>query len=293
MTMLKLFFSKRYLFQTFLSAKTAKTLFALLGAAWTIVEASAFFWQEHQELLRSAFPWLLLGSAILTLILQRPVVRVSARLNSQDVQVEVIVGDALKLPGATVVTVCTAFDTTSISDDSLQGQVTRKYFSGNAQFLQEQFRSHLPSPPSSNRYPVGTVAHLRHGAESTYFLAVASRNANGNTSASLDDVRTALPGLWEAVAERGDPDTLVVPLIGTGRARVMEGRSIIAREIIDSFLASCSYSRFCKRLTVVIHPTDFIEHNIDIVELGTYLQFRCKYIQIQKQATVEVGTPTS
>ena len=93
----------------------------------------------------------------------------------------------------------------------------------------------------------------------------------------MEDLRAAMGGLWSFISESGGMERLRVPIIGTGYTRLTEQRSVIVRELLDSFIAACSERRFCESLTIIVAYQDYRKYNIDLEELGRYLAHICKY----------------
>ena len=139
------------------------------------------------------------------------------------------------------------------------------------------------------RYKIGTVVALRPNEQMAYFVAVAQLNEHGVAEASLGEVRTSLGELWHFIGARGDLGSLVIPVIGTGRARVHVSKREMIREIAGSFIAACSERRFCKRLTIVVYEDDYIDDHIELRELGDYIGHLCQYVQMRKSGDAGDG----
>ncbi|MHB1839793.1 MAG: hypothetical protein ACYCPD_08535, partial [Acidobacteriaceae bacterium] len=54
--------------------------------------------------------------------------------------------------------------------------------------------------------------------------------------------------------------------------------------------AACSEGTFCEKLTIVLHEDDVLKNNIDINELGNYLQHLCKYTEFAAETKERTGT---
>jgi len=82
---------------------------------------------------------------------------------------------------------------------------------------------------------------------------------------------------------------LRVPVLGTGLGKLLETRQEIVREILRSFIAACSSNRFCDEFTLVISVKDFIEHEIDLNELGEFLKYLTTYTEMRSASDVGTG----
>jgi hypothetical protein len=82
-------------------------------------------------------------------------------------------------------------------------------------------------------------------------LAITNINEYGVASASYGDLKLALTYLWLFIGRRGLKENIVIPIVGTGFARLPQTREEIIREIIKSFIAACSESTFSDKLTIV------------------------------------------
>ena len=104
---------------------------------------------------------------------------------------------------------------------------------------------------------------------------------SGKAYSSFEEVIENLGKLWNNIADQGELEPLVVPVLATGRARVNVTREKMIREIIQSFIAACSEKKFTEKLTIVISPQDYREHSINLHELGDYLRHVCQYTDLK------------
>ena len=251
---------------------------------------TTFFSKPAGDRIRSAwwaFLLLGLGWAIWT---NRPKHRTSCRLKGRDVSIVIKIGDLFDVGGALVIGSNTTFDTELsvdlISERSVQGQFTRKFYDSSAHLdadidrsLAGVPRTEIPARAHGKRfsYPIGTTASVRPKGRTAYLVAVASLNEHGVAHGTFDDIKSSLPALWEYVATRGDLQPLVMPVLGTGFSRLPQTREEIVREIVQSFVAACAAQRPCESLTIVIPIADFYDHSVDLDELERFTQHVCKY----------------
>ena len=226
---------------------------------------------------------------------------VSHQLSETDILIEIRVGDMFDTDGALVISTSTTFDT-NMSDssvsESVQEQFTRKYYD-NTEHLDHDIEKELADEKhdviednrkgKKKRYEIGTVVKLQPQKQITYLVAAADMNEHGTDSGSLEDMRKSLGDLWDYIGERGELGPLVMPVLGTGHARINVPRERMIREIISSFIAACSEKKVCKKLTVVVWQKDYREHDINLQKLGDYLQHLCEYTDIRDKTDTGAG----
>ena len=205
--------------------------------------------------------------------------------NDTDVAITIHVGDIFRLRGAYVISSNTTFDTDMssglISRESLQGQFTKRYYDRvrhlddelEKSLQAEKYTTDQSKPKKDRRYEIGTVAKVFPRDQLAYFVAIAELNSSGVAYSSLDNVRESLSKLWLYIRRHGELERLVVPVIGTGRARIDVPRHVMVKEIIRSFIdARYSGSKFCENLTIVIHEDDYRHHDMELQEFGDYIR---------------------
>ena len=215
---------------------------------------------------------------------------VSHRLFDTDVIIEIRVTDIFSLTGAYIISTNTTFDTEiatgPISEASLQGQFTRKYYD-KIEHLDDDLTEALKGeqstvdeskPRKKICYDLGTVAKIRPREQLAYFVAIAELNEHGTASSSLDNVRESLNKLWTYIRYQGEFEPLVIPVLGTGRARIHVPRQVMVKEIIRSFVnARYSGNKFCEKLTIAILDEDYRKQDIDLQELLDYIRVHSEY----------------
>jgi hypothetical protein len=223
-------------------------------------------------------------------------------MKGRDVTITLRVGDMFSVPGALVVGATTTFETDVatglISPKSVQGQFTARFYDVVAHLDADLTAALAGVVPERileagrgkrTAYPVGTTVRLTAKGRTAYLVAIASLNEYGVAHSSFEDLKNALPRLWEAVGERGTFEPLVMPVLGSGFSRLAETREELAREIIKSFTAACSSGRPTEALTIVLPPGDFYEHRVDLNELERYLQHMCRYTEFKQPVDVGAG----
>ena len=277
-----------------------KELFATAGFLWLFIELLAFFAPHQTSVLRSYWWAFFLVGLGVALIRAKPLLGASCMLKGRDILLEISVGDIWALEGEVVVTTTTTFDTDGglISKDSLQGQFTQRYFASpdylayelNKKLTGLQGREINRGGKSHKEFPIGTVVHVNSRDRSAYLLALTHLNEYGNATASIEDLRVALPKLWAYISERGNLSNLLIPIIGGGRARIPVSRNLLIKEIIISAIAAASSARFCEKLTVVVSPKDFTSLRVDLREIADFIRLNCQFTQYRFDGTERAGT---
>ena len=297
-----IFLSRHYWLYAVSIKRALASAFTAFGVLWLAVQIISFFSTDGAEWLRSR-P-LLFGTIGLVYAIwnSRPVIRVVNTIAGRDVHIELRVADIFGLPGAVVVSTNTTFETDMVSGliakDTIQGAFTSLYYD-SADYLRRDLELQLPSGHGQQvvragktllSYAVGTTARVTARDRVGYFVALTVLNDHGTASATFDDLKRALPTFWEFVAARGNMETLLVPILGSGRARIPQKRDVIIREIVQSFVAACSDHRFCDSLVIVISPKDFREHDLDLKVLGAFVRHICTYTEFKTASARGTGT---
>lgn len=319
-TIVRIYFSKHYWTNQFVYGKFLNSFFAVCGIAATATQVV----KKVVELFKgpdqanwfttylNAHEWCVIGGiaaiAVLTaLYLLKPTTRVSARLKKRDLNISIEVGDLFAMRQTLVIGTNTTFDTSLvdglISEDSLQGQFTKKYFGTAVNHLDVDLEASLRGiattelgeneKPVGKRklYEMGTVAKINVDGQTSYLVAMARMNSHGVASTSIEDVRSALAALWLHISEKGGGlPSLRVPILGTGFGKLVETREKVIREILKSFVAACASDRFCDEFTLVISVKDFLQHQINLNELGDFLKYLTTYTEMRSATDTGKGT---
>jgi len=234
--------------------------------------------------------------AIWTFWERRPILSVSEKIAGRDIELEVKIGNLFQEKGAKIISLNTIFDTDVdngiIAEDSLQGQFTRKFYKSVQDFdkdLDAQLSDHHVTEDvhskkrgKTKRYELGTVIQVRPGGQLFYLVAIANLNDQGVAQSSFDNLKFCLRKTWKYISECGETDPIVIPLTGSGRARLTTKRITIAQEIIRSFVEGCASKKCCEKFTVVISPDDYRKHDLNLYELREFLKFVCKYEDLER-----------
>lgn len=304
MDTLRALFSSSYWKNGFSFIGTATSLLASFGILWLLVEIVTFFSPDSAASIKTAWWVFLILGVVLALWVNRPIHEVSCTLSGRDIQIRIRVGDFFAVEGAKVIGSNTTFDTDIalglINKSSIQGQFTSRNYS-SVSHLDADLKQALKDVTSTavsitktgkqDLYPVGTVAKVTPQGGTAYLLAIAHLNLNGVASGNFEDLKLALPALWEFISTAGSIEPIVIPVLGSGFSRLPEKREEIIREILNSFIAACAAKRFTDCLTIVMHPRDFYKNAVDLSELSAYLKHVCRYTEFGAHLRPGRGVP--
>lgn len=304
MDILRAYGSRAYWRHGFSVARAASALLSSFGALWLIVEIASYFSPSARTNIQSLWPAFLLAGALVAFWINKPQQKVQCKLVGRDITLIIGVGDLFKAEGALIIGTNRTFDTDLssglISKKSVQGQFSERYYDSTSHLASDisfalqgamSQAASISKPGNQDEYPVGTVAKVSPKDRNAYLVAIAKFNERGVANGTFEDLKNALPALWEFIASAGSVEPLVMPVLGTGFSRLPETREEIIREIVNSFVAACSARRFTDSLKIVMHPRDFYRNSVDIVELGKYLEHVCKYTEYGLSLRPGRGTP--
>ena len=273
-------------------AEGAKIFLAVCGGLWFLVEAPAFFFPKHFEWAQENL-WAFCGYVVIALVVTifkvwpqaNAMLSVRESLEARDCSIEIQVGDIFKMKGEFIIGTNTDFATEMspgpISEDSLQGQFTAKYYAGRGQHLYQDLEESLAGEKhtlventhrQTKRYEFGTVAKVSARDQNVYFVAIDELDKQGVATSSLEKVRKSLSELWRYIGDHGEVGDLVIPIVGTKGAKIQVPREVMIIEIINSFInATYSGKNICENLKIVVYEEDYQNHNIDLEEVRNYL----------------------
>lgn len=243
------------------STQGATTVLAIFGGIYLVVEALDFFQVYSRDKYASAaFFFFLLLAVVLSVIVRRPIKSTTVTFPNRDFMVEVRIGDLFDAAGAVMISSNTVFEADvaggKISPNSLQGQFTGKYFTGNQAELIDNINEVLNDRGGAAPYPLGTVVPVTTHGKTFYFLAMAELNEHGNAASTELGVLGALDGLWAYVRDQGELQEIAVPVIGTGRGRLQVPKRKMIEQIASSFVKASKDGKISDRLVIVIREED-------------------------------------
>lgn len=271
------FSSLAYWRYVILSRAGAQAVLAIFGAIYLTVEALDFFKiYTRDEYGSYAFLVFLVLSVLFAIAIRRPIKSTVVKFPKRDFSVEVRIGDLFDAMGAIVISANTDFESDvasgKISPNSLQGQFTARYFTGNQGKLIEELMTQLEGLGGTKPYPMGTTVPITTHGKTFYFTAMSTLNDKGNASTTATDIKDSLKGLWSHVRNAGELQELAVPLVGTGRGRLQLPRSKMIELIAESFVEASREGMFTHRLVIVVRPEDAKQFDVNLYEIKDHLR---------------------
>jgi Domain of unknown function (DUF6430) len=205
-----------------------------------------------------------------------------------DMVITVDVGDLFEQDAHLVVGFADTFDTSTddrvISNSSVQGQLIDRLYGGDARQLDKELRSALArvTPVATERrqnkrlgnlrrYPVGTVAVVGEPHRRVFGVAYSRMGNDLVAKSTVQEWWLSLSNLWDAIYQHGQNESVAIPLVGSGLARLnFLDRQNLLKMIIMSFVARSRESVVCRELRIVIWPPDLAD--VDLVEAGAFLR---------------------
>ena len=268
--------SKAYWQYVLFSRAGIESVLAIFGSCWLAIETLDFF-QVYTRDKYGPYGFLifLTLSILIAVAFRRPTKSILVSFPKNDFSIEVRIEDLFEISGAIMISTNTVFESDvaggKISPDSLQGQFTARYFTGNQNGLLTQIQEGLKSVPGSAPYPMGTTVPINTHGKTFYFTAMAELNEQGNAFTTPDNVRLALEGLWKHVREAGELQELAVPVVGTGRGRLMLSRKKMISLIAESFVDASEQNKFAEHLVIVVRPEDANRFKVNLYDIKDHL----------------------
>lgn len=262
----------RYIF----SLDGLKSILAIFGSIWLVLETLDFFkvYTRDQYGAYAFFIFLIL-SILISILLKRPIKSITIPFPEHDFTIEVRIADLFDISGTTMISTNTVFEAdvagNKIAVDSLQGQFTAKYYTGNQVELIRKIDEELKKLNATSPYPFGTTIPIHTHGKTFYFNAMSKLGEGGNASSSVSEIQAALNGLWKYVGEKGELLELVVPVVGTGRGRVKISRKKMIALIAESFTKASVQSKFSEKLIIAVRPEDAKNFGINLYDIKDHL----------------------
>ena len=269
-------FSRAYWQYILLSRGGIESILAIYGAIYLIAESLDFF-AIYARAKYGAYAFLIFFalSIFISILIRRPIKSILLEFKGNDISLEVKIDDLFELSGAVMISTNTDFEADvaggKIAPNSLQGQFTSRYFTGNQNELIGKINDELRKIQATPPYPMGTTITINTHGKAFYFNAMSELNSQGNASTTMGDIEKALDGLWKHVRDEGELQELVLPVIGTGRGRINQSRKKIISMMAESFIKSSNTGKFTGKLIIAIRPEDAIGFRVNLYDIKDHL----------------------
>jgi hypothetical protein len=269
--------SKTFWQYVFLSKTGIMSILSIFGTLFLFIETLDFFGIYTRDKYASYTYLIVLAlSIIISVASLRPVKTITIKLPQYDISIEVRIGNLFDVSGAIMISTNNIFEADvaggKIDPNSLQGQFTARYFTGNQVALVKEINEKLKSLEGSIPYPMGTTIPILTHGKSFYFTSMAELNEQGNASTTIDNIKLALNGLWNFIREKGELQELGIPVIGTGRGRLKQSRKKIIATIAESFVKASEEAKITDKLVIVVHPDDAQKFGVNLYEIKDNLK---------------------
>jgi hypothetical protein len=248
----KLFATRAYRSRLLLS------VLAFLGAVATVLQVAVWTLDIDEADLRKG--WVVGLVALGTLVvIGRSIPRRQLQFVHPTSNARIIIemGDLLEIRNQAVVLTANRFldtDPRWVTDSSLIGQLATKWFGteGNPRDRLGAMISAATGEPAGFEYPVGSVASLERDDQRMLLLAVSSRHHETRSAVLIDDIWTALSGLWGHARSNG-LTSVSVPIVGSGFAQAQVGVTPLLFLLLTSYVTAAMERPLCK-LHIVVSP---------------------------------------
>ena len=245
----------------------------------------------------------LVMAVILAVLMQGTFSSYSKKIKDTDISLSIRIGDIFKCDGEIIVPSNNLFTnhTRIINTGSIQHQLAEraasKEFKGSeplddqiaAVLGSESFRSTaVPVGRQSlmgkeyDVYPFGTLlpVQLKKGRKTRIFHLVAMSKfvSEGKPTVSHQELCDSINNMWFNIRrDKIVSDTLVIPVMGTGAAKMTaKPMHIVAKYILKTF-ADNAADLGIKELVLCVYPGDYLNDNLDIEELRSYIDYLCRF----------------
>lgn len=268
--------------------KLGSELLLAVGAITLLLESVSYSFQLNPDITEQfhGFWGILIVSLIISIWRTRPKYSFSIFDSPSNSKVTIKVGDLLEEEGNIAIGINDCLDTEMgrfISPESLQGQFTTNFYSGDSsrffEVLQQSAKQSgikpVKDPIKKNgkgwRYPLGTVLVINQEGRHVFPTIYASMSDDGMTETSMYDLWGTLVNLWDKVRISGNRLPISVPVFGTnfGRVKGSLTYSSMVKLIASSYILFARTQPVSKELRLVIHKSD--AGKIDMIELENFV----------------------
>lgn len=263
---------------------------SVFAVIWTITDFIVFFVSEDTSSQWKPPLWvILLLGIIVALWFSRPRLTRTIKIKDRDITLRITVDDMFRKKGVTtIIPVNVCFQHEYIDEKSVQVQYRNRHFAEILEF-DRRLQIELDNIPYTEimirsklvkQYAIGTVVRIEtpnHKQKSAYLVATAELNEYGKALPNHDKMIESLDKLWEFIGAKGSKESLILPVVGSGRNRLIANRYELIYDIVKSFLKAVKHNKFTEELTIVIHPDAFLRNKYSLDDIEEFLRYVSKF----------------
>ncbi len=274
-----------------------KDILSVLGLFTVIIALVEFFpFFESTAIIFKKTSSLIIAiviSFIYSISKNRPKNNFVFKINNRDIELAINIGSIEKVKSAYIVPVNSDFDMNLNGSvqvaHSVKSMIIKKYFDGKHSVIKQKISKELRSKIYSDqkndgKYILGTTVRVEtDDKKKAFYFVVNSHKLNASrVEADEDGLSRTLGGLWSYISSYGAKEHISIPLIGTGNGRLKMQREEVYKEIVRSFIASCSGKSYCEKMTIVLRDEDITKYKINVDELIEFTKLQTKYADFAK-----------
>ncbi|GHO98468.1 hypothetical protein KSF_085160 [Reticulibacter mediterranei] len=260
---------------------------AATGILWLPFDISSYIDPQH----RLPVYWYFIALVVITLGITGWLLfnrrTFSHHFRRQGITFTIVVGDIFAFDDGAAISFSDTFDTEVsselISKHSLQALFTKQVYNNDVKALDKDIKQALRKSKAlatkdtskrigkADRYPLGTVLCIEKKSKRYYLIAISKMGGDGRAQSTQQIFHESLCNLWTCIENTADNETISIPVIGTGKARLYTDFELALKEIL---LSAYSYSRITRRptnhLRFVINKHD--AKHIDMLKLKDFVE---------------------
>ncbi|CAF3853033.1 unnamed protein product [Rotaria sp. Silwood1] len=271
-----------------------KNLLAGVGILWGIVEVASFFGGDSFTNTVRPYWWLFIVLGFCYTIYNcYPKKEFSFTIPNRDSKVTLHLKSSFDIEGSIIIPINNKFKVNPGghlgTSPSMLAQFVRDFYDNKPDNLQYEIDKELQLEKysdikiSSDTYKIGSVICLKAKGRQFYLLANAVLNVQHRSQVTKELLEQSLNELWIFLSEHAGKEKFILPVLGTGRGRITMTREEVIKEIVLSFIASCSEKNYADKLIISIHPKDITEHGLNLGEIVKWTEAKVNYADFQKR----------
>ena len=287
--------------------KTFEYFFSAIGFFLLFIQFSNEWLKDYVQIIKF---YLSLNSTILlsfiyVLVRTFPKTNFEYQLKGRDVTIALKIGDCFKNDGSLIIPINSEFNV-GLSGNvqksaSIQSNLISQYYDGKITHLEKDIKDvtnnklnkiYFKSKYKNNKYLIGTVIEIRQKEKTFFLLANSVKKKNSHVYIDINIFTESLNELWNFLSKETSKQKIVtIPLLGTGMAGLTLTKNEVIKEIIKSFVASCSEKTYCEKLIISINPDDIDNGLVQPEEIIDFLRLKCEYTKFDLYENKINGKP--